>query len=534
MEARNIVAIEISSSKIKGGVARVDSSGSLTVLAIEEVKQLNSVRYGRIHNVQEVTAGVSEIIRKLENNPAVMPHKIVGVVLPLGGRSLGSLPATGTLNFLNDIEIMPENVMRLKQEAMKDVVTPKIIEGVVARTYYVDNMAVRNPVGTYGKTFKGDFVLIGISPENRLNLERVKIEGISSDRIFQRLRATAVGDLVLTDTERQLGCALVDFGAETTTVSVYKDGTLCFLSTLPLGSRLITRDLMNGLSLTEERAEEFKVNLGNAAMPEAGAANADATAVEVNNYVQARAGEIAANIVHQILQSGFKPSELPSGIILVGGGAHLRNFNAVLGAQSKMNVREGSIPPVIEFVSNSDRVSDNIDIVALLKAGAKSMKVEDCLYLPPQNTIVFEDPDKNEEEIGEEEEYTPVRPIDEKEDHKSLHTVSSPEPAQTPKRPKRHSVDYDDDKDLLSDDPDDKADIRNRAKITHEPDLEEDLEVEETKVNIKDPFEENEPNDTGRRKKRPFSKWQNIIEEAKLTFGSILSMPDEPQDDNLD
>ena len=160
MEPRSIVAIEISSSKIKGGVATVDASGVLTVLAVEEIKALNNVRYGRIQNVQEVSSGVNEIIRKLENNPAVAPNKIVGVVVPVGGRSLGSIPATGTLNFPGDMEILADTVNRLKQEAMKDVITPKAIEAVLPRTFYVNNVAVAKPVGNYGQKFRGDFVLI--------------------------------------------------------------------------------------------------------------------------------------------------------------------------------------------------------------------------------------------------------------------------------------------------------------------------------------------------------------------------------------
>ena len=133
MEARKIVAIEISSSKIKGGVASVDGNGLLRVLAIEEVKHINSVRYGRIQNVQEVSAGVNEIVRKLENNAGVMPGKIVGLVVSIGGRSLLSQPATGSLTFPGDIEIMPETITRLKQETLKDVMTSRNIEDVIPR-----------------------------------------------------------------------------------------------------------------------------------------------------------------------------------------------------------------------------------------------------------------------------------------------------------------------------------------------------------------------------------------------------------------
>lgn len=535
MEPRSIVAIEISSSKIKGGVATVDATGVLTVLAVEEIKALNNVRYGRIQNVQEVSSGVNEIIRKLENNPAVAPNKIVGVVVPVGGRSLGSIPATGTLNFPGDIEILADTVNRLKQEAMKDVITSKAIEAVLPRAFYVNNVAVAKPVGNYGQRFRGDFVLIAIAPETRRNLERVKFEGITADRVFQRLRATAVADLVLTDTERQLGCALVDFGAETVTVSVYKEGALCYLSTLPVGSRTITRDLMSGLSLTEERAEEFKTSIGNAAMPESGISAGDATAVEVNNFVQARAGEIAANIVHQILQSGYKTGELAAGIVLTGGGGRLRNFDNVLGAQSKMSVRPASIPPVVEFRSDFDRTGDNVDIVALLWAGARSPKVVDCLYAPPQSTIVFETPEAGPEtEVPVERERAAVD--EETEDEAVPEQEESGYDADRDRKSRggfgsifgrrKHRPEPDDD--ILSDEPDEPVGSGDDSGAGYR-----DEEMEAPDVNPapgNDPFDDENATEEGGRKRNRFTGIGLSIDSLTRKIGEFLRMPDEPDD----
>ena len=289
MEARTIVAIEISSSKLKGAVCAVaERPGSrvpeLTVLAVEEIRASNNVRHGRIQNVQEVSSGINEIIRKLENHPAVSPRKVQAVVLPLGGRSLCGIPVSATLHFPSEIEIVSDTIDRLKQEAIKDVISRKTIEAIVPRAFYVNNVEVKNVVGTFGKQLRGDFLLIACSNENRRNLERIKFDTIRPANIHTRLRPIALADFVLGDSEKQLGCVLVDFGAETTTISIYHDGAMNYLSTLPMGSRLITRDLMAGLSLTEERAEDFKRTLGSA-IPENEHGLADqASAAEVNNF----------------------------------------------------------------------------------------------------------------------------------------------------------------------------------------------------------------------------------------------------------
>ena len=55
----------------------------------------------------------------------------------------------------------------------------------------------------------------------------------------------------------------VDFGADTTTISVYKNNILRYLSVLPLGGNTITRDITS-LQMEEQDAEKLKLQYGNA------------------------------------------------------------------------------------------------------------------------------------------------------------------------------------------------------------------------------------------------------------------------------
>ena len=110
MEARTVVAIEIASSKIKGGIASVDSDGRVTVLAIEEIQGTNNVRYGRVQNIREVEGMVNEIIRKLQKSPAIAPATVSAIAIGFGGRSLEAVPVKAALKFPNDSEITDQHV----------------------------------------------------------------------------------------------------------------------------------------------------------------------------------------------------------------------------------------------------------------------------------------------------------------------------------------------------------------------------------------------------------------------------------------
>lgn len=522
MEPKTIVAIEIASSKIKGGVASVGPDGRMVVLAIEELPGIGNVRYGRVQNIREVSGMVNEIVRKLEKAPAVSPRTVRGAVVSLGGRSLTATPAKSGLKFPSECEITENHIARLEYEASQNVMLDKTIVETVPRRFYVNRTATPKPVGTFGETVQGEFMFVTCGKETAQNIERLKFEKIDRDNVKCVLRPTAVGDLVLSPDERELGCALVDFGAETTTVAVYKEGSLAFLSVIPMGSRLITLDLMAGLGLTEEAAENYKITLGTLAE---GANPDNANAQEVNAYVRARAGEIAANILNQIERSGYNAESL-SKIVLVGGGARLPEFATLLHNQCKMQVRVAEMPASVVFRVPGRNNADNIDIVALLAAGVRVMNGE-CLEEPvsePEPVPFEEEPeeivDRIEDEIITQNPVREDRPI-------------RRDPVY--ERRERHNPDPEDDR-LMEDDPDEEEEYtdrqtrkggfsffglgrkKNKKKEEPEEDEYEDDEYEDDGVPYND--EEEEPADVKKDNRR---QDDDHFDETKKRITSLRS-----------
>jgi cell division protein FtsA len=378
MDSRYIVALEIGSSKITGAVAKVEPETSdIKVLAVDTMPLTNSVRYGRVQNVQEVSTTINDIIRKLENHPTVTPRHVSQVFIALGGRSFATVSATGTLQMPTENEITLETIERLKREASFDIVTGKELVSIEPRKFFVANTEVKNVVGTFGKNLRGEFTAIICSPDNRRNLERVKISSIDTPARHYIPRPVAIADMVLTPSEKQVGCAMIDFGAETTTITIYKDGKLQFISTVPLGGRNITLDLMTAMSLTEERAELVKRTLGTA-VSDRNNPVPNPNQPEIDNYVQARTGEIVANALNQLTVAGFKVTDLPAGLIIVGGATKLKDFNRLLEAQSKMKVHFGDIDNAVKMLDGKRSAVDFVDVISILRYAARTTTVN-CL-----------------------------------------------------------------------------------------------------------------------------------------------------------
>ena len=383
MAYRYIAALELAGSRISGAVAKVDADTSSAIalpeiIALESEDKPGCVQYGRVQNLIDAANITSYVIQKLENRPEVHPGKITSAFVALAGRSLASVRTSAELALPTEMEITVDILDRLFKEATKAVPPEKKVLKIMPRKYTVDSQVAVNPVGSLGSRIKGDFTIVTCSPVNRRNLELVFDERLQLKVDDYIVTPLAVADLVLGEEEKQRGCVLVDMGYHTTTISVYHDRALQYLATLPLGSNNITADLANGLKITDEQAELSKRSQANAMFETTPQTNLDT--VRINRYVEARLGEIVANILAQIGFSGFKSDDLAAGFILTGRGVKLRNFARYLETQSKMPVRMASVPATISAADGID-TSDYVALAAIV-ANAAAIPAPSSLTFP--------------------------------------------------------------------------------------------------------------------------------------------------------
>ncbi|MDE7396899.1 MAG: hypothetical protein K2M98_04150, partial [Muribaculum sp.] len=273
---------------------------------------------------------------------------------------------------------------QMKEDARTSTLSERRVLEVSPRSFIIDNQPTSKPIGALGRTIEAEFNVISARNHGSINLNRI-------DTLAQRqnltikgkfVRQNALANLVLTGDEINLGCMLVDFGAETTSVSIYRGGSMRYFVTLPIGSRVITRDLMS-LNQTEERAEILKKAIGDAGnlVPHTDRTDIDCNPTDINNYVYHRAAEIAVNIVEQVKFAGMTFNDLPKGIILVGGGSNLRGFSEALTRLAHTPVRLGAIPSSVRVSDPRMQTLEMLDVIAILKMAAESSPAE-CTEIP--------------------------------------------------------------------------------------------------------------------------------------------------------
>lgn len=122
---------------------------------------------------------------------------------------------------------------------------------------------VRDPSGMIGETLGVDMHVVTADSTPLRNLElcinrsHLSVEGLVATPYASGLAA-------LIDDELEIGAVCVDMGGGTTTISIFADGKLVHVDSIPLGGNHVTMDLARGLSSRLEDAERLKVMHGSA------------------------------------------------------------------------------------------------------------------------------------------------------------------------------------------------------------------------------------------------------------------------------
>ncbi|MBD9110037.1 cell division protein FtsA [Bacteroides nordii] len=335
-----IAAIELGSSKVTGIAGRKNSDGSMQVLAYAKEDSSSFIRKGIIYNLDKTAQSLTSIINKLEGD---LKNSIAKVYVGIGGQSLRTVRNVVSRDLNEETIISQELVDAICDENLEIPLVDMDILDVAPQEYKIGNNLQADPVGVAGSHIEGRFLNIVARASIKKNLERcfeqAKIE--IADLLISPL---VTANAVLSESERRSGCALIDFGADTTTISVYKNNILRFLTVLPLGGNSITRDITS-MQMEEEEAERLKITFGNVMYEEEESEEAATCQLEdgsrtvelqaLNNIIEARAEEIITNVWNQIQLSGYD-DKLLSGIIITGGAANLKNLDTMFRKRSKI------------------------------------------------------------------------------------------------------------------------------------------------------------------------------------------------------
>jgi cell division protein FtsA len=262
---RTISVIDVGTDKCVTLIASIgDDTQDLQVMGVAAVPT-RGMRKSQIVDLEDVMETMTESVDAAERMAGCEAHN---VTISISGTHISSQNSKGVVAVAAPAqEITREDVSRVL-EAARAVSLPSAREiiHVIPRDFSVDSQTgIKDPVGMTGVRLEAEAHIITGQTTAMKNLAKIVQDlGLELDGfVFAGL---ASAEVVLTETERELGVVLVDIGAGSTAVCAYVEGALTYSGVLPIGARHITQDIALGSRLSMDAAEKIKLALSHDAL----------------------------------------------------------------------------------------------------------------------------------------------------------------------------------------------------------------------------------------------------------------------------
>ncbi len=258
--ARVFGAVNIGSFRVSALIAGRSETGEIMVLGSAH-RAAQGVKRGYVVDSQAATYAIRDAIERAEK---MANTSVSGVWIGCSGAGL----ASRIVHVENDIggrRIEQEDIDHLLVSA-RDVIQPegRMVLHAQPAHYTLDGAhGVGNPKGLHAERLGVDIhVMLADGAPVRNLTEAVQNAHLDVEAVVASPMAAAYA--CLTGEERELGVALVEFGAEVTTVSVHAAGMLLGLATISQGSGDITDAIAAHFGIRRFQAERLKCVNGSA------------------------------------------------------------------------------------------------------------------------------------------------------------------------------------------------------------------------------------------------------------------------------
>jgi cell division protein FtsA len=354
MEEPIIVGIDIGTTKICTLIARIEEGELLRILGVG-IEPAQGMRKGVPVDLRAVSQSISRSIEKAERTSGL---EITSALVSLAGSHVASVNSRGVVG-VTGRTIDEDDVIRA-MEAARAVAIPhnREIIHVIQRGFTVDGQAgIRMPIGMHGYRLEVEAHIITAAASTVENLRNCVAQAGAEVSQFV-LNPLASAEVVLSETEREMGVIVCDMGGGTTDLAIYIEGDVWHTSVLGVGGDHITSDIAHGLRLPISQAEEIKKQHGHAVeaeikedeefhvRPFGEEVPLQISRRELSHIIEARVEEIFSLVLQEIKRSGYD-GLLPAGMVLTGGSSVLPGMrmlaSQVLGLPVRIAQPEGLV-----------------------------------------------------------------------------------------------------------------------------------------------------------------------------------------------
>lgn len=379
---RHIVALDIGSTKTCALIGEIEDEGGVKFAALGAAES-KGWRKGQIVNLD---LAVSSIRRAVEEAETIVNVPVESALVGIAGTHVRGVNSRGGITIGARPRDIQKDDVRRAVEAARSVTLPEDREvlHVLPQEFFLDAQEnIRDAIGMVGQRLEANVHLVTASGTATQNIvTAVNRAGVRvDDTVLEPLAST---EACLTQDERELGCCLLDIGGGTTELISYLSGVVRLTTAVPVGGDHFTNDLAVGLRTPIPEAEKIKRRHACATRELLG----EDIAIEIATVgdrpprtiykrmlfeiVEPRAQELLMLVRDELRRAGLE-SQIPAGIVLTGGGAHLRGLTEMAERLFNLPVRVAA-PRGLAGMSDEVSRPEYATAVGLVLYGARTRR----------------------------------------------------------------------------------------------------------------------------------------------------------------
>ncbi|WP_227686679.1 cell division protein FtsA [Psychrobacter fozii] len=358
----NLVVVHLSATAVYVVIGNVVSAKDIRILGVGQVK--NSDFYqGQIKHRERLQGAIKQAIQEAEDTANCRVHS---VWLTLATPELSSKNSTGDVQVEEDAVRAKDMVQALSNAKSRDLPPDYYLMHCCQQGIYVNDQdfMVDDAIETMAHNISVMYHMMMMPVSSRQNIQKLLQScDVGIDHIV--FDAVTSAEYSLMSDERQQGVCLVDIGASTTSICVYKENKLIFTHCIATGSHEVTMDISADFGISMIEAEKLKKTHGTVDVnsvdpssffifkPQGSGDEINIGIYNLARIIEARYVQIFTEVARQLHDADLI-GYIDKGIVLTGGGSVIKGMIPFAKKLLKMPVVLTNIHPAISAYNHFD------------------------------------------------------------------------------------------------------------------------------------------------------------------------------------
>jgi cell division protein FtsA len=352
--------LDLGTHTIKASIVCAKDEENLDLMGVFETRA-TGFKEASINDITELTECIQRTVQGVMQKTGI---KIHAVQLGLSGSFLSTRRSSAVIPLIDTGSKVISKFDLRKVDHQARLLGLNLEEDLIndfPQWYKIDDINTSiNPTGLIGRKIESSLLLLTANSLRVRNLTKaVHQAGFEVSTVASS--TFAASDVAVNHADKTLGCALVDIGANITSVIFFKNGIVGDVQFIPWGGNYVTQSIADRLSLNVDMAEEIKKThaLANQTNPQE--VSGEILVKREKGYIPIRRESVCAAVnleienflthLETVVKGSYLYHHLNKGIVMVGGGSLLPGIIERIEERINRPVRIGAATPGLHHSS---------------------------------------------------------------------------------------------------------------------------------------------------------------------------------------